>query len=228
MYKHYSFDLWGTLIKSNPQYKHARAYFFWNKFNPNKKDILAVEGIIRQVELMCDYSNELTGRNIDALEMVSMVLFGLGYDKKNLSLRDVIAIDHQMENLFTEYPPVPYSDETIPMLRQLKQHGCTFSILSNTAFIRGATIQRFLNHSEFAGMFSFELFSDVVDISKPSEMLFGHMVTCVHAVRKSHPIQHHEIVHVGDNPHADIEGAKKIGLSAIQINTNDKTIKHIG
>src|SRR5215208_6030429 len=129
MYKHYSFDLWGTLIKSNPKYKKARVDFFHQKFNPRKLSEGNVAVIIRNVELMCDYSNELTGRNIDALEMISMILFLLEYDKTNHSARDIESIYYQLENIFITHPPEPYSPDTIPVLRYLKNQGCTLSVL---------------------------------------------------------------------------------------------------
>jgi len=36
-YRHYSFDLWLTLIKSNPGFKAERAHYFFENYNPLKK-----------------------------------------------------------------------------------------------------------------------------------------------------------------------------------------------
>lgn len=38
-FKHYSFDLWLTLIKSNPEFKLKRTIFFYDKFNRLKKSL---------------------------------------------------------------------------------------------------------------------------------------------------------------------------------------------
>ena len=227
MYKHYSFDLWGTLIKSNSDYKNERAKYFHDHFNPNKLSLGEVQALIRDIEVMCDYSNELTGKNIHAFEMCSMVLYKLGYDKTHLSLRDIQSLYHQLDRLFEKYPPLTFSKETIRVLKALKEKGCTLSVLSNTAFIKGVSISRFLNYSEFAGLFDFQLYSDDIGISKPNNQLYAHMISCVHAVRKFNPVQHHEIMHVGDNMYADIAGAKKVGIASFQINSNNKTIKDL-
>jgi putative hydrolase of the HAD superfamily len=39
MYQHYSFDLWLTLIKSNPYFKIERTKIFHRDFNPAGKSI---------------------------------------------------------------------------------------------------------------------------------------------------------------------------------------------
>jgi putative hydrolase of the HAD superfamily len=48
-YKHYSFDLWLTLIKSNPIFKKERALFFHQHLNAAKKSIEEVEITKKQV-----------------------------------------------------------------------------------------------------------------------------------------------------------------------------------
>ena len=86
-YKHYSFDLWLTLIKSNPNFKKERALFFHKNFNSKKKNIEEIEKIFRQVDIICNSINEKTGKNIDADEMylyrfypvISNKVDGVGY-----------------------------------------------------------------------------------------------------------------------------------------------------
>ena len=60
-YKHYSFDLWLTLIKSNPRFKQERTSYFYEKFNTKNKSIEEVALIFRQVDLMVNAINEKTG-----------------------------------------------------------------------------------------------------------------------------------------------------------------------
>jgi putative hydrolase of the HAD superfamily len=74
MYQHYSFDLWLTLIKSNPYFKIERTKIFHRDFNPAGKSIDDVARAFRQVDLMCNAVNERTGKNIDADEMYLMVI----------------------------------------------------------------------------------------------------------------------------------------------------------
>ena len=68
-YQHYSFDLWLTLIKSNPHFKKERALFFHKHLNTKHKSIEEVEKTFRQVDLMSNATNEKTGQNISANEL---------------------------------------------------------------------------------------------------------------------------------------------------------------
>jgi putative hydrolase of the HAD superfamily len=43
--------------------------------------------------------------------------------------------------------------------------------------------------------------------------------------KKKHPeINLNNIIHVGDNPHADVGGAQAIGINSMLINSNNKSI----
>lgn len=227
MYKHYSFDLWSTLIKSNPNFKTARAEYFWKHFNRNNKSKTEVEEIIRDIDKMCDYSNQMVGSQIDGIEMYAMVLFKLGYPIDNLSARDIVSIYLNVENIFTANPPIPYDADTIPVLRKIKASGATLSILSNTSFVKGISMQKYIANSDFAELFIFQIYSDQVGSSKPDEGIFSAMTQHLHRHRMLNPVKHNEIIHIGDNEYADIAGAKKAGLASMRINHNGKTIKDV-
>ena len=61
-FRHYSFDLWLTLIKSNPAYKPERAGIFYRDYNSLNKSLEEIAAIFRQVDLMCNAINEKTGK----------------------------------------------------------------------------------------------------------------------------------------------------------------------
>ncbi len=225
-YKHYSFDLWGTLIKSNPEFKKERASFFHKHFNRNGKTLEEVIAIIREVDIMCNYTNELIGKNIDAFEMYAMVLYKLGYEIEKISDRDIQSIYHTLESMFERYPSVIY-DNTIDVLKRMSESGCTLSILSNTAFIRGHSLKKFIASSELANLFSFHIYSDEIGISKPNKGAYLILINAVFELRKHNPVTTNEIIHIGDNFNSDIKGAQAISLNAFQINTNHNTIKDV-
>lgn len=219
-YKHYSFDLWQTLIKSNIEYKKQRANYFFKHFNRKglcEEDVFIV---IRDIEKMVDSVNQTTGLNIECVEIVSMILYQLGYDIYGLSINDMVAIVHMMQQKFMDCPPVLYDKDTYGVLSYLHSEGATISILSNTAFIIGDTLDRALAALGISKFISFSLYSDQQGISKPNPMMFFRMIGMC-------KVDFSEIIHIGDNPIADIQGAKSIGLSSMQINTVEKTIKNI-
>ncbi len=228
---HYSFDLWLTLIKSNPQFKIERAKFFHEKFNPLKtKTLEEVTEIIREIDLMCDQTNELTGDCILPEQMICFILTKLEYPINNLLTRDIQSIYHQLESLFFEYHPTLYDNDTKNVLLELMSGGATLSILSNTGFIGSQTMIKVLDDIlDIGNLFSFHLFSDRMAASKPGERAFYTMKSNVDLYRR-HRGPATRIIHIGDNPRADIEGAKKAGIESFFVHhvlANGNTLKHL-
>jgi putative hydrolase of the HAD superfamily len=61
-------------------------------------------------------------------------------------------------------------------------------------------------------------------MSKPNLGLFNLMVQKVKACNKSKQISLADIIHIGDNPAADIAGANDAGLQSLLINSNNLSI----
>lgn len=219
-YKHYSFDLWGTLIKSNLQFKSERTKFFTAHFNINHLPENEVADIIRDVDKMCDFTNEVVGENIDALEMISMVLHRLKFPLVNLRHRDIQSIYHTLESLFDLCTPELYNWQTVYKLKDLKSKGATLSILSNTAFIKGASLRKFIDNGALKGIFDFQLYSDEIGYSKPNKKVFQQMIDSVSQIRNFDPASMDQIIHVGDNPVADVLGAEEAGITGFLINND--------
>jgi putative hydrolase of the HAD superfamily len=218
-----------TLIKSNPAFKLERTKFFYNHFNTRNKSLEEVGFIFRQIDVMCNSINEKTGGNIDAEEMYLMVISAVNdyhYSLQDVNLPELYS---EMEQLVFKYLPVAYSEETAKVLQQLKQKSgnSSFSLLSNTAFIKGSTLRTVLERIELDHYFDFQLYSDETGISKPNQQLFKMMVDAIMERRYPDKIKLEEIVHIGDNPKADIWGAETAGISSILINSNNLTISSL-
>ncbi|HEY4151638.1 MAG TPA: HAD family hydrolase [Chitinophagaceae bacterium] len=222
-YKHYSFDLWMTLIRSNPSFKQERARFFFQNFNPKHKSLEEVSVIFRQVDALCNSINEKTGDNISSEEMHLMVISALDDHSCAFGAIDLRALYGEMEAIVFKHLPLVYSDETPLVLNRLQEAGnSTFSLLSNTAFIKGSTLREILKKIGLDGFFHFQLYSDETGMSKPNKQFFQLMVDNTAAVNTGiHPT---EIIHVGDNEKADIEGARTVGIRSLLINSNNKSI----
>ncbi|WP_316788058.1 HAD family hydrolase [Pedobacter frigoris] len=226
-YKHYSFDLWLTLIKSNPAFKAERAKYFHANFNSAGKSLEEVSVIFRQVDLMVNSINERTGKNIDADEMYLMVISIINNYSTAFQDIDIEGLYNEMEELVFNYMPVVYCSNSLDVLYQLKDSGhCTISLLSNTGFIRGKTLKKVLNHLELDVLLDFQLYSDEVRMSKPNLQFFQLMLDTID--KEKHPeLGLHEIIHVGDNPLADVKGAESIGIKSLLINSNHITISEL-
>jgi putative hydrolase of the HAD superfamily len=224
-YQHYSFDLWLTLIKSNPGFKIERTKNFHRDFNPFNKSIDEVAKVFRQVDLMCNAVNENTGKNIDAEEMYLVVISLINDNQLNIKDIDTKKLYADMEALVFSYLPMLYSPVTIEVLDHLKnKSGGTFSLLSNTGFIKGATLKKVLAELKMDQYFDFQLYSDEVGMSKPNPAFFELMLQNIYRVNHPKQINLNSIIHIGDNPVTDIEGANMAGIKSLLINSNNQDI----
>ncbi|RZL53379.1 MULTISPECIES: HAD family hydrolase [Pedobacter] len=223
-YKHYSFDLWLTLIKSNPTFKLERTKYFHAKFNGKQKSIDEIGVIFRQVDLMVNAINEKTGKNVDADEMYLMVISMINDFSFEFQELDLDKLYSDMEELLFEHMPLVYCENCLPVLSQIKEGNLSSTnILSNTGFIKGKTLRKVLNHLQIDQFIDFQLYSDEVRMSKPNPKFFELMLNTID--QKKHPeLTLNNIIHVGDNPHADIRGANALGIKSMLINSNQQSI----
>lgn len=222
-YKYYSFDLWLTLIKSNPIFKKKRVDFFYSELNIGNNSWEEVEKIFRKVDLMCNSINQQVGKNIDAFEMYLMVLYLLNPKENCFDNINVEAIYSEVDSIFFNYLPVVCTKECFTVLNTLKEEGATLNILSNTGFIKGISVRKALKIIGLEDFFAFQIYSDEVGLSKPNRRIFEHLIAALWKRTRS-KISLKEIVHIGDNPLADITGAKSVGLDSVLINSNNISI----
>ncbi len=226
--KHFSFDLWLTLIKSNPDFKKERSIYFYSKYNPLKKSLDEIIAIFREIDLLCNAINEKTGKNISSEEMYLMAIHRTTEKYESLADVNLAELSADMEAMFFNFPPVPYSSSTLPTLEKIKKkNDVTLNILSNTAFVKGATLTILMDHLSLSQYFDFQLYSDIEGISKPNHAFYNIMVENVCKIRGNKDIAYNEIMHIGDNATADISGAINFGIQAFQINSNDNLIQNL-
>ncbi|RFZ84074.1 HAD family hydrolase [Mucilaginibacter terrenus] len=227
-FQHYSFDLWLTLIKSNPAFKPARARYFHQHYNSYNKSEEEIAGIFRQVDLMCNAVNEKTGKNVDADEMYLMVINFINDGKLDLDDIDLLKVLADMDDLLFSHPPVMYSDVTFDTLSHLKQNsGATFSLLSNTGYITGKTLRKVLALYGLNDFFDFQLYSDEAGLSKPNPEFFTVMLKNIDICNAGKSVPLTGIIHIGDNPKNDVKPADLLGIKSLLINSNNKTILNL-
>lgn len=224
---HYSFDLWLTLIKSNPDFKKLRALYFHNQFNPHKKPLLEIEQIIRNVNVWANKTNELTGKNIDSDELYSLVLSQICDGDFLFSQTDLIEIINDINNLLFEHLPSIYSEDIVTTLSIIKsKENTSTSILSNTGFIPSSILNQVLDKLNLSQFFDFKLYSDEFNLSKPNTAFFTIMHNKVNQLRNTE-INKSQIIHVGDNPVADIKGAEVYGINSFLVHSNQVSINQL-
>lgn len=218
-YRHYSFDVWLTLIRSNPDFRHKRTAYFAQHFNPLGRTLSQVSELIREVDLSCTRINELVGKNIDSLELFLLMAQRLGTDLNQLTNEQLMATQHDLSDMFRKYPP-RLTDEKIPLvLSTLRSRGITLSLLSNTGLIRGASLRQYWEELGIGELFAFQLYSDEVGLSKPNPAFYAMLYQKARQLSEyqSDPLQSMRIIHIGDNPVADEAGARAAKLSTLLI-----------
>jgi putative hydrolase of the HAD superfamily len=208
--KHVSFDLWLTLIKSDPEFKNKRNQLFKDFFEiPNNIDEVAMA--IRHFDVFCNDTNQRTGLNFDTFEIYYLILDALKMDLDQISVQKLNNFYTECEALFLEYKPILIFENIESILKQLKNADLSLNILSNTAFIKGRTLRKIINLYGLSSYFDFELYSDETGFSKPSSKMFELVLTHANEIKK---IKKYEILHIGDNKIADFDGAINFGFNA--------------
>ncbi|WP_336961196.1 HAD-IA family hydrolase [Chryseobacterium contaminans] len=206
---HFSFDLWLTLIKSHPEFKTKRVELFSSFFNVDKP-IDEVAKTVKYYDDLCNTINEVTGGNIDTFEIYLMILGALNVDVKLLNKEKLNEFYVKSEELFLEYKPVIIFENIHDFFGEIKNQGKTINILSNTGFIKGKTMRKFLIHENLDQYIDFHIYSDEINCSKPNPLIFQEVKNNL----KDQDLPLHQILHIGDNPVADYKGAKDFGFSA--------------
>ena len=217
-YKHISFDLWLTLIKSNPDYKIKRsqllAEFFDIPFDANH-----INSTVRKHDVLFNRIAEITGRHIYQGHMWLIILGDLGCNVAEITQERLTEFYRLQEKLFLENSPILIDEESDKTLNKLTAHGITINLLSNTGFIEGRLLRIVLAGWGLEKYFSFQLYSDETGFSKPGPAAFESLFD---NIQKINSVNRSEVLHIGDNKIADVAGAEKFGLSAALLLPNQK------
>lgn len=208
-HSHFSFDLWLTLIKSHPEFKAKRVELFSSFFDV-KKSIDEVAKVVKYYDDLCNSINEIIGGNVDAFEIYLLILSALEVDLKQINKDQLNEFYQKSEDLFLEYKPVVIFENLHQLFEEIKNQGKTINILSNTGFIKGKTMRKFLMNENLDQYIDFHIYSDETNCSKPNPKIFQEVKNRL----KNRDLNLNQILHIGDNPVADYDGAKKFGFNA--------------
>jgi len=215
--QHVSFDLWLTLIKSNPVFKQKRDELL-KEFFKIPHPVEAVSAKIRVWDLRFNAINESSGKNIESEEMVLIILSELDCDLKKIDPNMLSEYYGVMEELFFKHHPVLIEEKLLDWFKDLRKNEISLSLLSNTGFIKGKTLRKLLNLLEIEPHFKFQIYSDEISFAKPSKEAYDHLLDKVSHIKGSN------ILHIGDNENADLIGARNNGLQSALINSNNVSL----
>jgi putative hydrolase of the HAD superfamily len=219
---HVSFDMWLTLIRSNPMFRQKRDELFRDLFSISES-LESISAHFKKWDVRFTIINEKTGKNLDAEEMLSIVLADLDHTDKfdGQMVREFFI---RQEDLFFRYHPKPIEEKLPVFLNSLKEQDINISILSNTGFIKGKLLRQLMDHLGLSQYMSFQLYSDEISFSKPSGEAFSSLLSevCKHRLTGAS-----NILHIGDNSNADVGGATVAGMQSALINSNSLSLLNL-
>ncbi|MDR1116434.1 MAG: HAD family hydrolase [Tannerella sp.] len=220
MITHISFDLWLTLICSNPLFRKKRAEFIAETYNPENRDASEIERFIKERDKVFDRYNEMNGTKLPAEEMYRQVLGKIKGNDCRATSENAGRLMKVSNELFMEYSPHLLNNHIPHILEELKSRGVTLSIGSNTGFVEGDVLRKALKKLNILHYFSFLVFSDEIKTSKPASSFFRHIANQANLPQS-------RILHVGDNPKTDYQGAISFGFNALLITNPNYSIDDI-
>lgn len=206
-----SFDVWKTLIRSNPEFKPARNQLVADMVGFNDVDHLTA--VTREVDVALDNQSDITGVQYGPNQRLGRIFSALGLSVPDDQIETVATA---AQNLFLEYPLQLNEPGLVETLTSLKDKYRGMCIASNTGFIDGFYMRKALEAVGIFDLMDAAFFSNEHGCAKPSADFFGLVIKWA----ETSPDQ---IIHIGDNPQADFEGARRLGMRAVLLETDPVT-----
>jgi len=213
------FDLWGTLIRHDPEAGELR----------RQARVRAVhEGL------------ERNGIIIDAQDVeAGCIAASLAHERVHAEERDVTARGrtvlylHHIEDGLPDripegawddldaavltpalrYPPL-VMEHAVETLTTVKAAGLPIALVSNAGVTPGFVLRELLERFGLLPHFDALVFSDEVELAKPSRAIFQHALDEL-------GVEAGEAAFVGDHPLLDVLGARRAGLWMVQIGDSE-------
>ena len=213
--KHISFDVWGTILQSNPNNNINRAIYLKEYFQLDTS-LSDIQKVIKDNGKSINELQESTGIQVGRSEIFERLL--IKFDL-NLTEDNFLLVDSVFQQSFLDNPPelieAGYANSIVSL-----SFSHNLSILSNTVYVKGVNIQKVLDRYLGEGLFDFTLYSDELGYSKPHENVYHTLIT-------QSGVASTEIVHVGDSVLCDIDGPEMYGIKTSQVHSNGRSLTSV-
>lgn len=205
-----SFDIWKTLIKPNPTFGNERARLTLEHFGLDMEPVTFRSFISAACKQLED-GTDRTGVQYGFMPRTRLALELSGYASPvtDDDLRKIYRAVRQLQLSSTANMPTLTEDNLPLVFRALRDQGREIAVVSNTGMTEGAELTEILSALGLNRYINHHIYSDEVGHAKPSPKIFARLAE----VAKVYP---GEILHIGDNRLADLEGARASGLQARQ------------
>lgn len=213
-----TFDLWDTLIQEKPGGSSRVAKVRMERI-ANTLETFGQPHTLEEIESAYIETGGFLYRVWNQSEDVSVrdqVVFMLGsIDQKLPSMLGagaVAEIEEAYSVSMLDHRPVllPGAKEA---LREVQDRGVRMGLISNTGRTPGTVLRTIMEDLGILQCFGVTTFSNEILARKPAAAIFNASLEGLGAHASS-------TLHIGDDPRADIDGAKDVGMRAIQIRSD--------
>ena len=213
-----TFDLWETLIIDRGEFDSLRNNARINGMH----EILSKLGLAIPLDALRKAHDQSAGQLMEiweraesrsVSEQIQMIIKAASGNKLDLP-QDPTAIT-QLESAYVDplfnYPPA-LNSEAIGTLHAMRGRVRKIGLISNTGRSPGEALRRLMSEHGILHYFDATIFSDEAGFRKPDRRIFEAAMAQLGATPE-------RTIHIGDDPNADIRGAKRSGMLAILFNS---------
>lgn len=218
-----SFDVWNTLVKSNPDFRKQRNNLIHSHFKLSI-DMAVFTNLADKLDVYFNRLTEVTGRHLHGSQMTLLILDRAGANMQHVSHIVLHEFNVKLETLFWEHQPVLWFTDMHETFSYLSRKEIKMGLISNTGFINGNVLHAFFKQHKLTQYLSFECYSDEIGYCKPHAAIFSNALKQVNTVKTVPPNQ---FLHIGDSLAADKEGATDFGLRSYLLNAGENRLMDI-
>jgi len=209
-----TFDLWETLIVDEPEWDLARRKMRCGGLHRvlSRSGIdLSLEELLRGYDESAHWLLTVWKDNLETTTTEQIRYIIRAASRKTAVLPDDPLLISELEEAYVRpvltLPP-RLNDDVIPTLQHMQGRVHTLGIVSNTGRTPGRILRQLLRQLGIYEFFRATVFSDEVGWRKPDRRIFARAAEML-------GVQSSSILHIGDNPEADVWGAKQAGMQAL-------------
>ncbi|HVI69741.1 MAG TPA: HAD-IA family hydrolase [Magnetospirillaceae bacterium] len=200
-----SCDIWSTLLRANPEYVAQRTSLIAECI-AQEHSLDAVAKAIGEAYRELDAHINADGTQFGFDTWVKRTAAALGADEPSHS--KLVEFEERLVAAQLQYLPAFTEPDLVDTFRGIASTGVKIAVISNTSMTRGVTLKRSLELLGLGQFIEFYLFSDEFGCNKPDPRIFNALV-------EQAGVTPNDILHVGDNPIADVQGAINAGMHAL-------------
>ncbi len=216
-----SLDIWGTLLGSDPAFKPARNDLLRRAFAADRA-AAEFDRAMRQADRDADEVCMAQGRDVGFAERIRLTLHRLGVTPSAEVDDAAPELLARQRTLALQHPPRPLH-AGLPDAVRLAAKRMPVVLTSNTGMLPGGLMRELLDAAGF-GDWAGGIFSNETGWAKPDPRIFAATWQVIRE-NLTEPSSPRDVIHVGDNPRADVEGAAAFGMrSALVTSDGESTL----